>query len=378
MGKDLRGRELGVGISQRKDGLYTAIFTDKLGKRRQQYFKKLQECRNWLADAQFQNEHGNPLKSDNPTVNAWYEYWIDNVKGNNIRYNTRRNYNDRYTRNIKPYIGEMLIRDVKPIHCQNILNQMASSYSNAVIEHSRLVMWMMFDSAVENEMLSRNPITRSIKCTSGRKSKEMRALTIEEQKLFLETVKNTSNYNQYALILQTGLRTGEMIGLKWSDVDFKNHLLHIRRTMEYRHSVGEWRTGEPKTKNSIRDVPLTQEAINILKNQKEKLKTLKAKVIPMEFADQVFLCRDGTPTKNSAYDNKLFYYCDKAGIPRFSMHVLRHTFATRCIEAGMKPKTLQMILGHSSINITMNLYVHITDDEKIKEIEYVEEKLKLV
>ena len=378
MGKDLRRRELGVGISQRKDGLYTARFTDKFGKRRQQYFKKLQECRNWLADAQFQDEHGNSLKSDNPTVNAWYEYWINNVKGNNIRYNTRRNYNDRYVRNIKPYIGDMLIRDVKPIHCQNILNQMASTYSNAVIKHSRLVMWMMFDSVVENEMLSRNPITKNIKCTSGRKSKEMRALTIEEQKLFLETVKNTSNYNQYALILQTGLRTGEMIGLKWSDVDFKNHILHIRRTMEYRHSIGEWKIGEPKTKNSIRDVPLTQEAISILKNQKEKLKILKTKVVPMEFADQVFLCRDGTPTKNSAYDSKLFYYCDKVGIPRFSMHVLRHTFATRCIEAGMKPKTLQMILGHSSINVTMNLYVHITDDEKIKEIEYVEKKLKLV
>ena len=74
MGKDLRRRELGVGISQRKDGLYTARFTDKFGKRRQQYFKKLQECRNWLADAQFQDEHGNSLKSDNPTVNAWYEY----------------------------------------------------------------------------------------------------------------------------------------------------------------------------------------------------------------------------------------------------------------------------------------------------------------
>lgn len=112
----------------------------------------------------------------------------------------------------------------------------------------------------------------------------------------------------------------------------------------------------------IRDVPLTQEAVDILKNQKEKLKSLKVR--PIEFSDTVFLCRDGTPTKNSAYDTKLFYYCDKAGVKRFSMHVLRHTFATRCIEAGMKPKTLQMILGHSNIGITMNLYVHVTEDEK--------------
>lgn len=79
----------------------------------------------------------------------------------------------------------------------------------------------------------------------------MRALTIEEQRLFLETIKGTSNYNQYALLLQAGLRTGEMIGLRWSDVDFENRVLHIRRTMEYRHSVGEWRIGEPKTKNRL-------------------------------------------------------------------------------------------------------------------------------
>ena len=316
------------------------------------------------------------LNCENPTVDAWYQYWIDDVKGDNIRYNTRRNYNDRYNINIKPYIGYMLIKEVKPLHCQNVLNRMAEKYSNSVIEHSRLVMWMIFDSAVENELITRNPITKSIKCTSGRKSKERQALTVEQQKLFLETVRDSSNYNQYALILQTGLRTGEMIGLRWLDVDFKNRIIHVRRTMEYRHSIGEWRTGEPKTKNSVRDVPLTQEAITILKNQKEKLK--KIKVIPMEFADSVFLCRDGTPTKNSAYDTKLFYYCDKAGIPRFSMHVLRHTFATKCIEAGMKPKTLQMILGHSNIGITMNLYVHVTDDEKAKEIEYVEKMLKLV
>ena len=376
MGKDLRGKELGIGIGQRKDGLYTARFTDRSGKRRQQYFKKLQECRQWLADAQFEDEHGNILQSENPTVDAWYHYWIDNVKGNNVRFNTRRNYNERYEKNIKPLIGNMLLKDVKPLHCQSILNQMSNKYSNSVISHSRLVMRMLFDSAVENELLSKNPVTKSVKSTSSKQSKEMRALTIEEQKLFLETVKGTSNYNQFALLLQTGLRTGELIGLRWTDVDFERRVLHIRRTMEYRYSTGEWTTGEPKTKNSTRDVPLTQEAIDILKNQKEKLKSMK--VIPMEFSDNVFLNKNGTPIKNSAYDSKLFYYCDKAGIERFSMHVLRHTFATRCIESGMRPKTLQMILGHSNIGITMNLYVHVTDDEKAKEVQNIEKMLKII
>lgn len=376
MGKDLKGRELGIGICQRKDGLYTARFTDRLGKRRQRYFRKLQECRQWLADAQFNDEHGNDPPTETQTADTWYYYWIENIKGGNIRFNTRRNYNERYEKNIRPSIGSMLLKEIKPLHCQSVLNQMASRYSNSVIEQTRLVMRMMFDSAVENELLAKNPVTKSVRCTSGRKAKEMRALTIEEQKLFLETIKGTSSYNQYALLLQTGLRTGEMIGLRWTDVDFEKRVLHIRRTMEYRHSTGEWKIGEPKTKNSIRDVPLTQEAVNILNDQKEKL--LSMNISSTEFSDHVFLCKNGTPITNSTYDSKLFYYCDKAGMERFSMHVLRHTFATRCIEGGMRPKTLQMILGHSNIGVTMNLYVHVTDEEKAKEVRSIEERLKII
>ena len=92
----------------------------------------------------------------------------------------------------------------------------------------------------------------------------------------------------------------------------------------------------------------------------------------------MFLCRKGEPVKNSTYDTALFKICDKAGIKRFSMHVLRHTFATRCIEGGMLPKTLQKILGHSNIGITMNLYVHITEDEKKREIDLVASALNVI
>ena len=118
-----------------------------------------------------------------------------------------------------------------------------------------------------------------------------------------------------------------------------------------------------------------EEALNILLNQKEKNKQIEE--IQPEWEDTVFLCRKGTPIKNSTYDTALFKICDKVGIDRFSMHVLRHTFGTRCFEGGMKPKTIQKIMGHSNIGITMNLYVHVTEDEKIKEIELVADALKV-
>lgn len=376
MGKDLKGKELGVGICQVANKKYVARFTNRNGKRIKREFVKLQECRQWLADAQFNDEHGGIDASGDMIVGEWFTYWITEIKGKNIRPNTVRNYTERFEKNIKDHIGYMLLNEVKPLHCQNVLNQMAEKYRNSTIEQARITMHGLFESAVENDLIVKNPVTKAVKCTSGKKSKPTRVLTVSEQKVFLETVKDSSNYNQYAFLLQTGLRTGEMIGLRWSDVDFKKKSVSIQRTMEYRHSAGEWRVGEPKSKAGYRDIPLTQEAIKILQNQKEKLRKLK--VIPIEYSDLVFLSRNGTPTKNSAYDTKLFYYCDKAEIPRFSMHTLRHTFATRCIEAGMRPKTLQMILGHSNIGITMNLYVHVTEEEKTKEVESIEKILNVM
>lgn len=310
------------------------------------------------------------------TVKAWFDYWIENIKGESIRPNTIRNYKERFQHNINNCIGNMLLSDVKPMHCQNVLNQMKDDYKSSTICQTRITLYCMFSDAVENDVIQKNPVTKAVKSNIGKESKTVRALTIEEQKKFLEVAKETSNYNQYAFLLQTGLRTGEMIALKWSDVDFKKRIVRIQRSMEYRYSVGEWRIGEPKSKSGYRNIPLTEEAIAILNDQKEKIKNIK--VINMEFKDYIFLGRKGEPIKNSTYDTALFKICDKAGVKRFSMHVLRHTFATRCIEGGMRPKTLQIILGHSNVGITMKIYVDVTEEEKFKEVEKIEKALKIV
>lgn len=376
MGKDLKGKEIGDGIYQQPNGTYCARFVDKFGRRKSKRSKKLQEVRQWIADATYIDEHSDLDQATDMLVDAWFDYWIG-IKKQTVRPNTVRNYSERYERNIKGVIGSKLLADVKPIHCQRIFSNMADEgYKTSTIYQTRIALYNMFEFARENDVIISNPCKKSLKSDMGKPSKKKEALTIDVQKKFLDAVVDYSYENQYRFILQTGLRTGELVGLKWEDIDFENRTMKIERTMEFRYNVGEWRVGPPKSKSGFRTVPLTDEAIRILENQKSKNKKLT--VIPFEWRDIVFLCKKGTPVKNSTYDTGLFKYCDRIGIPRFSMHVLRHTFATRCIEGGMKPKTLQKILGHSNIGITMNLYVHITEDEKQKEIDLVADALKVV
>ena len=376
MGKDLTGKELGKGISQIKNGDYIARFTDKYGKRRQKYFKKLQECRKWLADAQFDDEHSNIDKANDMILDAWFEYWMENKK-RSVRPNTVRNYTERYNMNIKPILGKKIISEITTINCQNVMNKMADNgYKSSTIYQAKITLFNMLEYAFQNDVIPKNPCNKLVKYDIGEKSKKKEALTVEQQKKFCEVIDGNTYELQYRFLLQTGLRTGELVGLKWQDVDFENRLLTIERTTEYRYSTGVWKTGEPKSKSGYRKVPLTKEAIDILRLQKLKNSTFP--LIHMEWRDTVFLCKKGTPVKNSTYDTMLFKLCDKAEIPRFSMHILRHTFATRCIEAGMKPKTLQTILGHSNIGITMNLYVHTTEDEKLSEMDLVAERLKAI
>ena len=374
MGKDLRGKELGANICQRRDGKYTARYVSKRKRRIEKHFDKVAEAKKWLAESKYEDEHSNIGASSQMTVDAWYRFWISEIKEKTTRPHTVRSYRDRYTHNIRDVIGNMIISEVKPMHCQKVLNLMENKYKGSTMEQCRITMVSMFSCAQENEIISKSPVIRSVKCPK-KIEKKVRFLTLDEQAKFLKVAEDTDKYYQFALILQTGLRTGEVIGLKWEDVDFQKRTITIKRTMEFRYKDQEFSIGEPKSKSGYRTIPMTQIAYDILKAKEKERRSIK--VFDLRYKDFVFINSNGMPTKNSAYDAALYKLANKAGIPKLSMHSLRHTFATRAIEAGMKPKTLQEILGHSNINTTMNLYVHITEDEKKKEIQKFEQAFKI-
>ena len=385
MGKDLKGKELGKGLGQRKDKYYYAKYSYH-GKKGQQSFHTLVEAKNWRQEQLYLCRHPELRTATSPdmTVDAWFNRWLKDVVGNRAP-NTLRNYRERYEHNVQPFIGSMLLRDVKPMDCQMILNAMEDDYAGSTIRQTYMTMGTFFKSAKDNGFIDRHPMDGVRYTKPVRAVDDIHFLTVDEQKRFLEAAKGSHNYAQYALILETGLRTGEMIGLTWDAIDWEKRTLTVNKTLEFRYKQDEWRAGPPKTESSYRTIPLTDTAYDILReiydtreyrNESEGLSTVltfmdrktgqKRKLV---MCDLVFInWRTGMPAKNSSYDTHLYKLCDDAGIKRFCMHALRHTYATRVIESGMQPKVLQKLLGHASSKTTMDRYVHVTDDSMQKAV----------
>lgn len=388
MGKNLKGKEIGKGLSQRKDGRFSARFVTSTGRRIEHYFHTLPEAKNWLEDARHADRHGELTPTTEITVDEWFNLWMENIVCD-LAPNTRRNYRERYVKNIQPVIGKMFLSNVKPLHCKMVLNKMDADYAGSTIRQTYITMGTMFRSAVINGLISKHPMDGVQYTKPVRAANDIHFLTIEEQRQFLEVARRSHNYDQYALILETGLRTGEMIGLTFDAIDFKKRTLTVNKTLEYRHNQGYWRAGPPKTQSSYRTIPLTNRAYDILKHrydEREKRKQSEMLSTVLAYIDRksgqtkklvmnnlVFInYRTGEPAKNSSYDTHLYKLCDEAGIKRFCMHALRHTYATRAIESGMPPKILQGLLGHSSIKTTMDRYVHNTDESMLAAVRQFE------
>lgn len=364
MGKDLKGQQLGEGVDQRKDGKYRARIRDG-DKRLEKTFTNMIDARIWILKQKKRIEEGGLPIDNSITLNKWFDYWLENIKGSSIRDTTKKCYINWY-RYLREEMGYMRLSDIKPMHCQRVLNlAVNNNLSQGTITSIRKIMVSILYCAVENDLIPKNPVTKSVKVPElpNEKDIDRKVMTREEEEAFILAASKYYQSYLFLFVLQTGLRVGEVCAIKWSDIDYKNKILTIYRTVH--KEKDKYIFNYPKTKAGIRKVPLTDEAIRLLEIMKEDLQDLP---IDPEYSEYIFHNENGKLCDKNALNRTLNLITKRAKIRHLSMHCLRHTFATRCIEAGMKPKTLQRILGHKSINTTMNLYVHVTNEELHKEM----------
>ena len=366
MGKSLKGKELGKGISQRKDGRYQARFVNRFGKRQTIYAKTLNEIRHQLKLEQYDDCYALNVVNRQITLDKWYEIWMSTCK-RNCRDTTKVTYAGNYKR-IQKQLGWMKLTDLNLIVLQQVFNELESDNARA---NSKKILVDMLEKAIDSDLLVKNVAKQINTKVSFEVKEERRVLTRQETEIFLKAAKSTFYYDLYVLALETGLRIGEITGLKWSDIDHKKKVLHVCRTLCYFGKNGKYvfEMHDTKTINSRRSIPLTTNAYEALQRQRIRKDKIEAKGIeaPEGYEDLVFVTRNNRPTQNSIVKECMYVTIrhiqeEYPDFKIFSPHCFRHTFATRAVENGMPQKTLQKILGHGSLQMTMDLYCHVTDD----------------
>lgn len=400
MALDKNGKPLPKGITWiEKKKLYMARFTYQ-GTSYTIYDKELKVIKKKLADKRYEVEHGLSGKLDKITLNTWYESWLKDYKSKKVKKNTIITYQRLYETHIRNTLGKKQLSQIKAIHVQKFYNDLIEKdYSASSLGVIHAMLSNIFKIAVNNDLIMKNP------CKGTElpivENEERRVLSIEEQKYISNYIKR-ENWQFYEPIittmLGTGVRVGEVLGLKWEDIDFEKKTLSINKTLEYRRleSTGKFGFEEdtPKSPNSIRTIPLSQSVIQALKRQKRNQNFLKLQgnwTPKQGFETLVFTGRKGQPQEKLYIRNMLIrlvkeineHEAKKAKeenrtpivIEPINPHALRHSFATRCFEADMPPKTVQILLGHANIGMTMNLYTHVTEQKKVEDMQKLDRLL---
>ena len=364
-GEEMAKNNLPKGITKRPDGRY-CIRIMRDGQKVTKYAKTRKEAETILREITYEMEHGTYRKDTKLTCDQWFETWIDTYKKPSIKESTIAEYQCYYKVHIKPMIGKMRLQSVKASHIQKILNGMQENgYSEKVMHHVFVVVNGMMQQAVKEQLILFNPAD-GVTVPKGKPQESHIAMTVQEQKLFTDHIQDGNQILDSFLQFQlcTGLRFGECAALRWQDIDLKNKVVHVRHTV---HTVdGVDVLTSPKTKSSLRTVPLIPQAIEVLR--RERARTAGQKVIALD--RYVFDGGDGRAVTLQTLNRYMKRICKEIrqegieGFPTLTSHCLRHSFATRALENGMPPQTLKSILGHSSLAMTVDLYSHVMPDQK--------------
>lgn len=401
--KDSHNVILKTGECQRKDGRYQYCWTDKKHKRNYVYADTLKELREKEKEVEKDILDGMKIEAKYMLVNDMYERWKTVKRG--IRNTTFENYTYMYDTFAKDTIGRKRICDVQKSDIRQYYNNLVDyrGLKASTVDTIQTVLFQVFQMAVDDLYTRVNPCVnalKELKRTAAFSTEKRKALTRDQQDLLLrylrETPKHMRWYPVFAIFLGTGMRVGELTGLRWCDVNLEEGYINVDHTLVYcQHRNEEYKKGcyysihSTKTSSGIRRIPMmdfVKEAFELEREYQITERHDGKSIVIDGYTDFIFINREGgihnQGTLNSVIKRIIrdcnyaeFDKCDqpKVLLPNFSCHHLRHSFATRMCEQGVNIKVIQDVMGHADISTTMNIYTDVTEGLKKDEFKSFEQ-----
>ena len=375
--KDSKGRVLKAGESERKDGLYQYRFTEPSGERKSIYANNLNDLRKKEQEIQKLLDLGVSYFEGSMSVTNLLERYL--ALKQHLRTNTVRGYQItiKILQNDAAFC-KMKIRMVKRSDCQRcMINLTKLGYAYGTINRAYTILKSAFQMACDEDILVKNPCNFKLSSVIVKNTKKKYALTPEDQQRFLDFVKSDpryyKHYDTFVFMIETGLRIGELTGLTLKDIDWKNNRIMINHQLQVEPGKKRLYIETTKTEDGVRTIPLTPRAKTSLENI---VKNRNPKNIPETVIDGyvgfLFLTRYGLPRHVFHYDEVFRNCVDKYNrlhpiqLPNVTPHILRHTFCTNCINAGMNVKSVQYLMGHATSAMTLDVYADSNLD-KVKQ-----------
>ncbi|GER67439.1 site-specific integrase [Weizmannia acidilactici] len=354
-------------IKEKKKGFYFRIDVGKdpvTGKRKQASFGPFRtktEAKKELLKIKNQVDNGSYFKESTEDFSMFMERWFNTSYKRTVEITTAKSREYVIRNHIMKYFQHKKINEITTFDIDSFyVDKLDSGYSGAYIRQMHNLLNQAFDQAVRWSLIKVNPVKNAK--PPKVKSEEKITWTVDEVNRFQNLIKNSSMEIPYLLAIFTGMRRGEVLGLKWDDVDFENKKIRIKRSLCFVSGKGLI-FKEPKTKKSKRQISISQHVVNVLKKHKQKQEFQKEKLGIQYQNNNLIVCTDdGKPLDPRNLLRQFYRLIEEANVPRISFHDLRHTHATILMQQGENPKVVSERLGHSRVGITLDLYSHVSDD----------------
>jgi integrase len=349
-------------VYKQKDGLWAASITLEGRKRKYFYGKTRKEVQEKLAAALHEQKQGTLVATPQQTVGQFLTDWLENTHKQSVRPRTYERYREAIQLHLIPGLGHHQLQRLSVQHVQAFYkSKLTEGLSPTTVRYYHSVLHNALVAAVKWGLVVRNVCDLA---TPPRRARfEIQPLTPEQVQQFLKAIQGHKWEALFTLALATGMRQGEVLGLKWQDIHFTTGTLQVRRILTRIPSETEGKVyieAEPKTQKSRRSIIVASFALEVLKRHRKRQLETKLKAGPFwEEHDYVFCTLTGTHLRPAHVIDEFKKLLKKGGLPAIRFHDLRHSAATLLLSLGVHAKVVQEMLGHTQISMTMDIYSHV-------------------